>query len=89
MDLIRQSERRLLQINGEVNSVANQSSEESSTVDLRGWIGARCVRIVELVDEWILVQPWDDPRTWELVQADLVSVESPRSALSAEQEVSA
>jgi hypothetical protein len=73
-----------------MNSVAHESSEESSSsVGVRGWVGDRCVRIVELADEWILVQPWDDPRTWELVQADLVNVERPRSALSAEQEVPA
>ncbi|HLQ16304.1 MAG TPA: hypothetical protein VK256_10675 [Candidatus Eisenbacteria bacterium] len=74
---------------GAINTVAHESSEESSTVGVRGWVGERCVRIVELADEWILVQPWDDPRTWELVQADLVNVERPRSAVSAEQEVPA
>jgi hypothetical protein len=47
-------------------------SEQSSTAEVRGWIGERCVRVLEVADEWALVQPWDQPRQWALVRADLV-----------------
>jgi hypothetical protein len=62
--------------------------EESSTAEVRGWIGDRTVRILEVADEWALVQPWDEPRTWELVRVDLVVVERARRAVLAEPEVS-
>jgi hypothetical protein len=61
--------------------------EEPSTAEVRGWVGKRTVRILEVADEWALVQPWDEPRTWELVRADLVVVEGARRAVLAEPEV--
>jgi hypothetical protein len=78
MDLVHQVERGALQV----------MPEESSTAEVRGWIGDRTVRILEVADEWALVQPWDEPRTWELVRADLVVVERARRAVLAEPEVS-
>lgn len=65
----------------------SQNTSEETTLDVRGWIGQRCVRILELVEGWAVVQPWDQPRTWQLVQADLVVMERPRRALSGEAEV--
>jgi hypothetical protein len=62
--------------------------QESSTAEVRGRIGDRTVRVLEVADEWALVQPWDEPRTWELVRADLVVVEGARRAVLAEPEVS-
>jgi hypothetical protein len=62
--------------------------QESSTGEVRGRIGDRTVRVLEVADEWALVQPWDEPRTWELVRADLVVVEGERRAVLAEPEVS-
>jgi hypothetical protein len=60
--------------------------EESSTAEVRGWIGERSVRVLEVAGEWALVQPWNEPRTWELVLANLVVVEHARRAVLAETE---
>ncbi len=62
--------------------------QESSTSEVCGRIVDRTVRVLEVADEWALVQPWDEPRTWELVRADLVVVEGERRAVLAEPEVS-
>ena len=72
MDLVHQVERGALPV----------MPEESSTAEVRGWVGERTVRILEVADEWALVQPWDEPRTWELVRADLVVVERARRAVA-------
>ena len=60
---------------GKLHQLASNSPEASSTADVRGWVGERTVRILEVADGWALVQPWDEPRTWELVREDLVVAE--------------
>jgi hypothetical protein len=37
-------------------------------------VGKRAVRVVELIDEFVMVQPLHDTRSWELVALDLVQV---------------
>lgn len=78
MDLVHQVERGVLPM----------MPQESSTSEVCGRIVDRTVRVLEVADEWALVQPWDEPRTWELVRADLVVVEGERRAVLAEPEVS-
>lgn len=56
-------------------------TKDASCIEVRGWIGERTVRVLEVTDGWALVQPWDEPRTWELVRADLVVVEHARRAV--------
>jgi hypothetical protein len=65
------------------------SPDQPSTAEVRGWIGKRTVRVLEVTDDWALVQPWDEPRTWELVRADLVVVEHARRAPLGDPEVKA
>jgi hypothetical protein len=38
------------------------------------WVGKRAVLVVELIDEFVMVQPVHDTRSWELVALDLVHV---------------
>ena len=80
MDVIHQAEHRALQ---------TVSPDQSSTAEVRGWIGERTVRVLEVTDDWALVQPWDEPRTWELVRADLVVVVHARRAVLGDPEVKA
>jgi hypothetical protein len=72
---------------GQLHRVAPNRSEASSTAEVRGWVGERTVRILEVTDGWALVQPWDEPRTWQLVREDLVVSERARRAVSGESEV--
>jgi hypothetical protein len=72
---------------GQLHRVAPNRSEASSTAEVRGWVGERTVRILEVADGWALVQPWDEPRTWQLVREDLVVAEGALRAVSGEPKV--
>ncbi len=40
-------------------------------------LGARVVRVVEIVDAFVIIQPVDDPRWWELAPIELILVNPP------------
>jgi hypothetical protein len=42
--------------------------------DFPAWFGSRSVRVMELLDEFAMIQPIDDPRSWELIDLELLKV---------------
>ena len=43
-------------------------------VDFPARFGRRAVRVVELLGSYVMIQPVDDPRSWELALTDLITV---------------